>query len=458
MTRRILAAYVGLTALVLALLTLSLGFMFASRERDRLETKIERDARVLAAEVDDSYESGKFGPDVTALVTAYVQRTEGRVVMVNRRGESIIDSSHLGGAPRDFSTRPEIASALRGAFASGHRMSSTLGTDLLYVAVPVRHDGGVLGVVRVSYPVTTVDTAVRAIWLKLLALDAAVLGLAAMIGWLIATNLGRPIQSLETAAARLAEGDLGARVPDQRAPADLAQVSDTFNTMAERLQTLVESRQAFLADASHQLRTPLTALRLRLEAVASAQAAPSVDLDAAGAEVDRLSDLVDALLSMARIDANPGEIVPVVVGDVARERVDTWSMLADEQDVRLRLNDTTSGASARVIDGGLEQILDNLIDNALGHSGAGDTVTVRVQRARDSDRVIVAVSDEGPGVPPDQLRRLFDRFWRGPGAEPGGTGLGLSVVRRLAEASGGQATARPSQSGGLEIEVSLLAR
>lgn len=452
MTRRILGGYLGLTALVLVMLTLPLGFTLAARERDQLRTAVERDARVLAAEADDAFENNDM-TSLPELVDRYVRQTGGRVVMVDRTGRSVIDSSDPNGSGRDFSTRPEVASALAGKFTSGERSSTTLGTGLLYVAVPISHEQGVLGVVRVSYPTTTVDRRVREVWLKLLGLNLMVTAVASAVGWQIARTLARPILALERAADALAEGDLSARVPAQSAPPDLVRVADTFNAMGDRLQTLIESRQSFLADASHQLRTPLTALRLRLESVASTLEEPTADLTAASNEVDRLSDLVDALLSMARLDAQPGAVVATPVATIAAERVETWATLADEQGVALHFVDHTAGAGALVVEGGLEQILDNLIDNALEHHHTSGNVTVEV--AGLDDDVTVTVTDDGPGVPDEHLRRIFDRFWRGPGAGPGGTGLGLAIVQRLTEASGGSVSARRPDGGGLEIELRL---
>ena len=452
MTRRILVSYLLMTLLILAMLTVPLGLTFAARERDRLFTAIERDARVLGAESDDAFESSDFS-SLPSLVRRYVAETGGRVVMVDAAGRSVVDSSSLSGPSRQFSSRPEIAAALAGRFSSGARPSATLGASIAYVAIPIRHEGEVLGAVRVSYPSTTVDSRTRGVWVQLVSLDAIVLAVVATAGWFVARGLGRPIQRLESAADSLASGDLGARLPVAKGPADLVRVTTTFNTMAARLQTLVESQRSFLADASHQLRTPLTALRLRIDAVADSGGAPSDDLLAAMAEVDRLAELVDALLSLARLDASAGEIVGVDVGAVVAERVATWLPLAEERDLGLTVDDRSEGAVADVVDGGLEQILDNLIANAADHAPPHSAVVVSVTATGDG--VAVAVTDEGPGVTDAHLGRMFDRFWRGPNAVDGGSGLGLPIVLRLAEASGGGVTARLRPEGGLVVEVRL---
>ena len=319
-----------------------------------------------------------------------------------------------------------------------------------------------MGAVRVSYPTTDVEEQTRRVWLGLIALDAVTLLVVVAAGWLVAGTLGRPIRRLEVAADRLASGTLDARV-EAGGPPDLRQVGHTFNAMADRLQAMVESQRAFLADASHQLRTPLTALRLRLESLTDASAELSgqatSDAAAVAGEVDRLSELVDSLLVMARLDAQPGDTVEVAVGELAAERVMLWSPLADEQGVRLLLDDTTGGARAGAVDGGVEQILDNLINNSVEHSAEGSTITVSARETPGAGpggtAVELSVADEGPGLTEPQIARMFDRYWRGPNAARGGSGLGLAIVRRLAEASGGNVAAARNHSGGLTVTVSL---
>ena len=460
MTRRILVSYLMMTLLILVMLIIPLGRNFSGRERERLLTAIERDSRVLAAEADDAFENNSFGL-IPPLVDRYVRQTGGRVVMVDGSGQSVIDSDDRDGPSRDFSTRPEIAAALLGRYSTGERESTTLGGSLVYVAVPVVKDGNVLGAVRVSYPTTAVDLRTREVWIQLISLGALILGVVGLGGWFVANTLARPIRELESAADALASGELSARMALDHGPPDLLRVARSFNTMADANQGLIESQRAFLADASHQLRTPLTALRLRLEGLAENDQGAMVDRSDAGAveaamtEVDRLSELVDALLAMARLDARPGSVTTVDVGVVVAERAATWSPFADEREVSLVVEDRGSGGLVRVVDGGLEQMLDNLIANAVEVSSPGSTITLGVERDDDGSALSVVVSDEGPGLTELQMTRAFDRFWRGPNPSDGGSGLGLAIVRRLAETSGGSAWMEPHEGGGLAVVITL---
>lgn len=366
-----------MTLVIVVMLALPLGLTFAGRERERLVTAIERDSRVLAAEADDAFETSQFDL-IPVLAERYVAQTGGRVVFVKASGESVLDSDDPTGSPRDFSARPEVALALKGQYNSGERGSNTLGESLVFVAVPIVHDGSVLGAVRVSYPTAAVDQRTREVWIQLASLGAVVLGIVGVAGWFVASTLGRPIRELEQATQRLAAGDLGARAPSDRGPDDLVRAAQSFNTMAGRVQGLVESQRSFLADASHQLRTPLTALRLRLDALADADEPDAADISALSAEVDRLSELVDGLLAVARLDAQPGELARIDVGEVISARVAAWSPLADEREVRLTSSTDGTDTMAMIVQGGLEQILDNLIANAIDVAPIGSQITVEL--------------------------------------------------------------------------------
>lgn len=445
MIRRLLITYLSITAFALVALVVPLGMTFARRERDRLYFDIERDAVAVASQSEDALEDGKR-PPVDAMLKRYRRDTDGRIVVVNLRGITVADSDRPGGAPRDYSQRPEIAAALAGHRAVGSRHSSTLGTDLVFVAIPVASGGAVHGAVRVTFPSAARDARVRAAWATLGALSGIVLAVVAAVGFLLARSVTRPVRAIEAAVEAVAGGDLAARAPPAEGVPELRALAATFNRTAARLEELVGAQQRFVADAAHQLRSPLTALRLRMENLDPAlppDARPS--LDAALDEVARLSRIVDGLLVLARGEGAQAALEPVDVAAVAADRVDAWRELAAEQDVAL-VGGITGGVWATAPAAGLEQMLDNLLSNALAVAPAGSRVSVRVEPGAHA--VELHVIDEGPGLDAEGTERAFDRFWRGSGATPG-TGLGLPVVRQLARAAGGDAwlTAGPGDRG-----------
>ena len=397
---------------------------------------------------------------VATIGARYADQSGGRVVVTDAAGISVVDTDRPDDGPRDFSTRPEFDTALGGTQAAGIRRSETLGEELAYVAVPISSDGVLNGAVRVSYPTDSVRRQVRDNWLRLGALSVFVLVGAASLGWLVARWAVGPVQQLEDGARRLADGDLTGRAEVDHGPPELRHLADTFNDMAARLEALVRSQRDFVADASHQLRTPLTALRLRIESLEDTALGPDVDPDAAQDDLRAIDTELERLGHTGRRAARPGTQrddhlgrTPSMPSPIARTAVLRWSPLAEEHDVTLDL-EATGDAPVRVVAGGLEQMLDNLIDNALSVAPPDSAVQVRV--TEHGDQVCVAVRDHGPGLSEVDRARATDRFWRAPGAPAGGTGLGLAIVAELAAVSGGSvALLAPDEGDGLVVEVRL---
>jgi signal transduction histidine kinase len=447
MSRRLLLGYLSLTALVLLVLEVPLAVTYARNERTTLTTKVERDAVAVASVADDVLEqpTPRLGP-LRAFVEDYAQDTGGRVVVVNGRGRALVDTDPPEAGARNFSSRPEFREALAGRVATGVRHSQLLGTDLLYVAVPVSSNGRVTGAVRITYPTSAVDERVRRYRLTLLAIALVVLAAAATVGLALARFVSRPLRDVQAAAAEAAGGDLTARAPEDEGPPEVRALAAEFNDMVAQLDTLLRSQQDFVADASHQLRTPLTALRLRLENLErDLDDDGRRELDAAIDEVERLSRLVTGLLVLARADEAP-TTGSVDLNEVVRGRVDAWAPYAEELGIALEPQ-LDGAAPARATRERLDQVLDNLIENALEHSPTGGRVTVG---AAGSD---VHVVDEGPGLTDEERERAFDRFWRAGRGE--GSGLGLAIVRRLVEADGGKVELRRAETGGIDAVVSL---
>ena len=453
MTNRLLLGYLAITLLVLAILEIPLGITYARNERQNLATKVERDAVAMASLAEDALERGARAdvPALRAIAERYARDTGGRVVVVGRRGRAVVDTSPEFDEGRNFSTRPEFARARAGEVASGVRESATLGQTLLYVAVPVASRGEIHGAVRITYPTSALDARITRYWLVLLAIAGVVVAAAAVVGLLLARWITLPLRRVERAAEAVGEGNLHVRAPAE-GPPEVRDLAHVFNETAAKLEGLLHSQEAFVADASHQLRTPLTALRLRLENLdRDVSADGRQSLDGALAEVERLSSLVDGLLALARSDASEERAGPLDLRAAVAARADAWSALAEERDVRLE-TEAEGRVVARAAPERLEQVLDNLLSNALDVSPPG--ARIRLRACRDADWVELHVVDEGPGLTAEERERAFDRFWRG-GHGSDGSGLGLAIVKRLVEADDGRVELRAGEPHGIDAVVRL---
>lgn len=437
MTRRLLASYLALTVVVLAALEVPLALVNARNERQDLTAKVERDAFAFASLAEDVLQAGGTSPALRRATIAYLADTGGRVVIVDRAGRSIADSRPTFSGERRFGSRPEIMAALRGETVTGIRPSETLHTRLLYVAVPVASSGVVHGAVRITYPTSTLDRRVTRYRLVLAAVAAIVLAAAALVGVLLARSIAGPLRRVQETAARVGRGDLAARASETAGPSDVRQLAAEVNRTTASLATMIRSQEQFVADASHELRTPLQALRLRVE---------NSDTEGAVAEVERLAHIVDDLLRLARADTSGGGADDLDLSAVAAGRVRQWAPLAAEQELTL----VVEGPGGRVRAGRarVAQVLDNLLANAIEAAPAGSTVTIRV------DGPELHVVDAGPGLTEEERERAFDRFWTS--GKQTGSGLGLSIARRLVELDGGTIELRAAEAGGVDAAVRYL--
>ena len=453
MTRRLLVGYLSITIFVLVVLAVPLGFVFSSLERSRLVAGVREDATTMALFAAEPLRTGDDAA-LRAMVDGYRLQKGGRVVVVGPDGRARADSDPAAAEAESFSRRLEVTSALVGRPAEGFRYSQTLGRRLFFEAVPVNSGGTVWGVVRVTYPASVVDGRIRRTWLLLAVLGVVVVATVAVVSRRVARSVTAPLRRLEGAAERFGEGDLDVRVPPEAGPPELGMLATVFNDMAAKLECLLESQRAFVADASHQLRTPLAALRLRLEIVdRAAPAALRDDVGCALEEVHRLTRLVDGLLALAAADHQVPRPEPVDVGALVAGRCEIWAPFAEEHGARVET--APQPAVAFATPGNVEQVLDNLIANAVDVSPPGGAVTITVTAG--PEWVDLHVIDEGPGMEPERRAQAFTRFWRAPdrSRRVGGSGLGLTIVRQLVAGDGGTVRLLDAPGGGIDAHVQL---
>ncbi len=427
------------------------GVNLSGRVNAEVRTQAQAQADLVAATAADL-----LAPRYQRALQAMAQRgavsVRGRILVVDATGAVLVDTGQPPQLGVNYESRPEIEAALAGHQVQGERYSQTLHQQILATAVPIIRNGRPAGAVRVTQSVAAVHAAVNSVELRLALIGLLVLLLGLFAGGLIAAQIARPIKRLEQVARRVAHGDLSARatVDGSREQRSLAR---SFNEMTDRISRLVRAHRDFVADASHQLRTPLTGLQLRLEeakAVGSSQAA-DVELDAAIGEVNRLSHTVEELLVLSRAGERRLAASNVDIDGLARSAVYRWRPTADGAGIALLLERKLQGGATWAAREDLERALDTLLDNALRYSPSGTTVTVRASHNS------IEVRDQGPGLSAGEREHIFERFRRGQAGRSGppGSGLGLAIARELAREWGGEVTIVNYEGGGAVATLAL---
>jgi signal transduction histidine kinase len=390
--RRLLVSTLAVAVAAVLLLGVPLAFVVSQLRSNEATQQLRHDATTLATGLQERFDNG-LPPDASG----FARLLPGRYVTITQRG----------GGRATAGTRPPLHDTITGK-DSTRDFTVTVAADNSFVVGQVTG-----GLVMISS-------------LALLAIMVAV-GLAV----LQARRLTRPLQELARAADRLGSGDarpLGRRygVPE------LDRVAEGLDGSAQRINELLTAERDFAVDASHQLRTPLTALSMRLEEMVAAADYPDVVREegaAALAQTERLADVVGQLLGRARRSVS-GAPALSSVDDIVAQQVVEWEPAFRRLSRKLEVTGE-KGLYAYVTPGSATQVIATLLDNALVH-GAG-SVTIRTSQTPRS--VVIEVRDEGKGVRPELVPRIFERSVSG---APGGTGLGLSLARTVAAADGGQ--------------------
>lgn len=448
-------AYVVLLAIVA--LGVPLALSLEARVSSEVRSQAAGQADLIAATAADLLGQARRS-QLEDVVTTTADSLRGRVIVVDGSGIVLADSARPPHVGDSYLSRPEIAKALKGERVQTQRSSRTLREQILVTAVPIIRGGRTVGAVRVTQSVGAVNEAIRKVEVGLGIVALIVLAMGLTVGAFISREISRPLRRLQRVAGRLAAGDLDARAKVEGS-AEQRSLSTSFNEMADRVKRLLASQKAFVADASHQLRTPLTGLRLRIEeakAVGVSDAA-ELELDAGLSELDRLSSIVSELLLLSRAGERelPGEAV--MLDEVVSDALERWRGSAEERPTLLRRAER-EGSAVWCARADADRALDALIENALIYTPRGGEVSVASLRGR------IEVRDSGPGIALGEKEEVFERFHRGSAshlrgggdeARPPGSGLGLAIARELARAWGGEVTLENRRSGGAVATLSL---
>lgn len=402
------------------------------------------------------------------LAERYAADTHTRISILDTRGRVLVDSRYSPTTVQNQFDQPEVQAALSGRERQSVRLDPLSGEQTLYVAAPIQEGATIHGIVQLSQPRAGVMAGIYAVLLRLTLIGALALLAATVAGYWIGRRLLRPVFAVERAAIAIGQGDFDQSVPVETTD-ELGALAQAFNVMTRQVRQFIEQQRLFIANASHELRTPLTNIKLRSEALLTGGKDDPTVLDRYLSEIDREADrlarLANLLLDLAQLEEG-GTILapptaPIAVEPVVGELVESMRWRAAQADLQLKLAQAAPDARIAVRPEHLETILNNLLDNAIKYTPAGGAVNITLATQDDKCRLLIA--DTGPGIPPEDLPHIFERFYRvdkarsrradlraGSGT---GAGLGLSIVKMLVEGSGGRVWAESEYGQGVTFVV-----
>ncbi len=384
-----------------------------------------------------------------------------RIRILNVQGAVLVDSHQQGNRvepPED----PLISEALAGQYASRTDLTGRDGEPAMYLAMPILVEGRLVGVVYLSQPLHDVVVVMRDLRTRWLLSTVIALALSGVVGLLLSRAIARPVRRLTAAAGAVAQGQLDQQVP-VRSRDELGRLSQTFNEMTARLQAGRQMQIDFVANVSHELRTPLTAIKGLVETLRDgAVDDPEVRdrfLETVEGETDRLTRLVNDLLTLSRADSEALDLQqePVDLTRLVQATVDRLTPQAEARELVLQVQASPNSPVVLADPDRIEQVLVNLLDNAIKYSRPGGMVMVSVDGVR-RQAVQVQVRDQGMGIPAEDLARIGKRFYRADKARSraeGGSGLGLAIAQALVEAHGGKLWLESQEGEGTTVTFTL---
>lgn len=445
MRRRLLVVLMPLAVLLVAALGVPLSITVAEREMQLTYVDRLNDVGRFASLADTALSSGRTEALDQELaryhelygIPAALLGTDGTMLLGPARA--------FDAAAHDQAALPGIVTAaLAGARSEPSGEWWPWADSALVVAEPVGRDSEVVGVVVTISDLSATRERILVRWAQLAGLGLLPLLALVAVAWPVSTWVLRPVRELDAATSRISGGDLTTRADAEAGPIELRRLATSFNTMMDAVENAVQRQRAFVSDASHQLRNPLTSLRLAVESLRPylASGGGQQAYDVAVDELKAMQRMLNSLLASARMESMR-TAEPVELDAVLETRVERWRALTSAAGQSLRV-DVPPGLRVLEPPGGLGSILDELISNALRLSDAGEVeVVARVVAGPtpgDPSAVVdVVVRDDGRGIDPAERSRALQRFWRSPRHQNvPGTGLGLAICAELVAAAGGR--------------------
>ena len=471
MKKRIIQKFLGAYIFLILTSVVVLGAFVNLRLREYYQEKIAGEltssAFLIGEVLRDDISSGRVGP-IREEAAGLSKRLGLRITVIDRQGKVLADSETDPALMDNHSGREEVVRAISGAAGESSRLSDTLEINMKYVALPVRQGGEITGIVRLAVPLTDIERQLGLINRAFIVGGVISVLVTLFIGYFISRRISQPIREMGEIAGSIAKGDFSKRV-DITTDDELGDLARSLNRMAGELRQKMENlekmdrvRTDFVANVSHELKTPLTSIKGFIETLQDGAIDDKENaqkfLEIIRKHAERLGSIINDLLSLTEIEN--GKV------DVKTDRFDIKTLLDEAvwgfghavslKGQKLDVDYNGRDFGVRGNKDKIEQVIVNLIDNAIKYTGRDGHIKVSLFEKRDS--IMMTFEDDGIGIDKEHLDRIFERFYRVDKArsrESGGTGLGLSIVKHIVALHNGHIEIESETGKGTKVTVIL---
>jgi len=471
MKNRIVLKFFGAFSVLILIVVFVLNFFVSLKLHEHFEYKISAELKSNAVLVGDILQTdlieGRF-EDIRQKTSQLAEKLDLRITVVDSQGRILGDSEKEPSLMESHSDRLEIIEAIKTGFGQSTRFSDTLGINMKYVAVRMNQGDRALGIIRFALPLSRVQPEIRIIYRVVLIGTIAAVIIALIAAYFVSRSITLPIRQIKETAQQIAKGDFGRRVRI-KSKGELGELAESLNTMADELQQKMENlkqldrvRTDFVANVSHELKTPLTLIKGYIETLQNKafndKEKSERFISIIKEHSDRLGYTIDDLLSLSELELSKDCLNRTELD--LKEVIDEISLgfgqaLAEKQQ-SLTVNTQGDDFSIQADRNKIEQVFVNLIDNAIKYTKESGRIEVLLHE--EGQMVCVTVQDNGIGIPKEHRDRVFERFYRVDKArsrELGGTGLGLSIVKHIVLAHNGNIAIESEINKGTKVSVTF---
>lgn len=453
----------GLSAAIVLITLLSVAWYATDRFQEFFISHLQNSLESRAITVDQSIQEIADTKIISQACNAlHESDPELRVTIIDKQGVVLCDSEADAITMENHAHRPEISKALSDEIGSTIRFSNTLKSSMLYLARPRTEGGEVVGVIRTAISLSSIDGLLNELYQQFILLLIILLVVVTFIIINTYRKVSQPLADIVEEANRFAEGDFGVVIPDYDIK-EIAELGTALNQMASQLDRLENLRQDFVANVSHELKTPIATVKSYVETLLDGAQHNPDDVDRFLKIVlkqnDRLAAIVDDLLILSRLQSTPAsqilELHERDACEILQGAIDICSARAEAKAIRIEIQ--CEPPIAIMVDESLmTQALVNLLDNAIKYSNENTVITLIAEA--QTNQIRLSVCDQGPGIAEEHMHRLFERFYRVDKSRSrriGGTGLGLAIVKHIANTHDGQVSVENNGGAGSCFHITL---